>query len=324
MLESLHELPTAELQALFGLVEGPAGAPRRAADRTELERAFLDRLVALSGFEAKAGVEQEERLEGLERHLATHAANLLGVDYGGEMSAREIFDLWLEEIAARIVSEMEPFVAVSVCMGWADGRLSPEEIEVLDRALSQLQLIRSHRSELLDLCKQPLAPSQLEDTLNALASDETRAWAVLALGWSIAMADRVTTDEEVRAHNELAAYLGVGSAHAAEIRSLVEKRFVTLTGDSGEAPGGRWHDVAEAAVTAAGLEHYLRAATGLQKISQTAKSFAAKGRASTAHTDWILAPALVAGAVFLRGVGRSDADRRLLVALAALAELTGG
>jgi tellurite resistance protein len=368
MLQRINELPSAEIEGLLCLLQekdcGVSACEPVAADSRAFDApGFAPADVAVSGGQPAASpggtVARDQLIEaliarlaeiadyplvvagraGLNRHLVCRAANVLGLNYLSTMSADEIFALCRDEVARRLGEEMQPFIEVSVCMGWADGRLTTDEIEVLDAVLSQLRLLRRVKGRLLTLLSRPLEPTDLQPLLNDLAADESKAWMLLALGWAVAMADRVTTDEEVRAFNELASYLGVGSLHADQIRKLVEKRFCRLT-TLQQKSGSVWQDAAQAAVAAAGLEEYLQAATGLQTLFLATGGAtgipdcdpAPPSRAETGDTgrrtghrsDWILAPALVAGVLFLRGVARTADERLLLVALLVISEKSGG
>jgi hypothetical protein len=269
-------------------------------------------------------------LEGLERHIACRLANALRVDYSGSDDGEEILSCCYDRIADAVVEDMRPFIQVCVCMGWADGRLTADEIEIMDAALCQLKILRRRRHELLNLCRRRIKPVDLAQSLGAIAGDEQKVWSLLALAWAVALADRVTADKEVQAYHELARYVGVTQATADRVRNLVGRRFAQRIEAEDAGLEEKIADAAQAAVSAAGLGHYLQAATGLKTLSLLLGcSMDPGGRGLTRKTsghksDWILAPALIAGTLFLRSIRGSAEDHKLLLmALAVMEEIAG-
>lgn len=136
----------------------------------------------------------------------------------------------------------------------------------------------------------------------------------------------MTHEGEMRTHQELASYLGFSSREAALVRTSVERRFHELHDRKKTVSG--WKDAAMAAVSASGLDHYLHAATGLTTMNLFLSPFhlqqpqrelsgsspTDEARLSRARSEWILAPALVAGALFVADRAETEDERRLLVA----------
>jgi tellurite resistance protein len=264
----------------------------------------------------------------LERYLMRRVANTLGVDYDPVMDVQEITARLRDFITDTIVEDLRPFIRVAVCMGWADGTLKPEEIAVVDAALSRLKLLVRRRSELLRLCRAPIRPGDLADELHAAAADDQKAWSLLALGWAVALADLRTHPQEVRAFHELAGYLGIPPERAERLRQLVTKRFrdtLEVSGVSADRPPSAPRALAKAtmgAITAAELDDYLQAKVGLKALSLLLSSpvRVREHRDSLGmvnevlgHHGWVGAPTLLAGTLFLRRVGPDPATRKLLV-----------
>lgn len=265
----------------------------------------------------------------LERHLLGRVANCLGVDYDRAMEGADIGERVRSFISDAIVEDLRPFIQVAVCMGWADGALRPEEIAVVDAALSRLKLLVRRRGELLGLCSSHLRPEDLEVTLQSVAADEQKAWSLLAFAWGVALSDLRTHPQEIAVFHRLAGYLGLTQERADHLRGLVTRRFQDSFGMGPEASGARAGPATRSlsratlgAITAAELDSYLQAKTGLKTLSLLLSSPTRSQNPSSSmevvenvlgRDGWMGAPSLMAGTLFLRRVGHDVVAQKLLV-----------
>lgn len=326
LIPTLRTLPRADLVELLTVL-----AEHTSVHEEDTVGVLSDRLVnelfTLCGLPAV-----DEAL--LERHLVSRLANGLRIDYDPAMGTEEISSRLEQYISDSVVEDLRPFIQVAVCIGWADGKLSAEEIAVMDAALSRLKLVSRRRNELLGLCAQPMSPAHLTDVLAEIGLDDQKAWSVLALGWAVALADMKTEPAEVETFFELARLLNVDRARAEALQELVSRRFADSLEDH-SAPGFRPRALAKAtmaAITAAELDSYLHAATGLKSLSLLVSStFSVVGgpRDSMAALDamldtnsWVGAPAVLAGALFLRRLGGDALSQKLLVLVLTCLERT--
>jgi len=294
---------------------------------------------AITGLRGLCGLSAEDDEERLERHLVRRVANGLRVDYDPAMDVDEITNRLRVHIQDLIVEDLRPFIQVAVCMGWADGTLKPEEIAVVDAALSRLKLLVRRRSELLALCSQPIRPQDLSEALEAAAADDQKAWSLLALGWAVALADLRTHPNEIRVFHELAALMGINEERADRLRDLVTRRFRDSLVISGVSPDGAAitpHALAKAtmgAIMAAELDDYLQAKTGLKTLTLLLSSpvRVRDHRDSLVvlndvlgRDGWVGAPTVLAGTLFLRRVGRDPTMQKLLVTVLLCLERESG
>lgn len=319
-LESLRRMVPSDLVDLLSALRGDVDMEAAAMTSAALAERVLKEAARVSEYPGGDP-------EGLERHIACRLANALRVDYSGSDDGDEILGRCYNRVADAVVDDMRPFIQVCVCMGWADGRLTADEIEIMDAALCQLRILRKRRHELLDLCRRPIKPVDLAKSLGQVAGDEQKTWSLLALAWSVALADRVTAKPEVEAYHELARYLGVSQATADRVRDRVTRRFSQRLDAAHADLDEKIANAAQAAVAAAGLGHYLQAATGLKTLSLLLGCAMEPGGrglprcASGSKSDWVLAPALIAGTLFLRSLkGNPEDHKLLLMALAVMEE----
>lgn len=321
LLDTLHRLPRSDLADLLQMLD--CGAPALSTeDATTLANRVLGELARLGGLEAAPEAQ-------LERHLLRQVANALGVDYDPAMDMAEITDRLRSFISDTIVEDLRPFIQVAVCMGWADGSLKPEEIAVLDAAMSRLKLLMRRRTELLQICSSPITPDELAPTLIALRGDDQKAWSLLAFGWGVALADLRTHPQEIAVFHRLAGFLGVSAERAEHLRDLVTRRFEDSFGQP-QDPAAPSSPVASralaratmGAISAAELDSYLKAKTGLKTLSLLVSS-PSRMRDKWSSLDvvedvlgrdgWVGAPTLLAGTLFLRRVARDPVAQKLLV-----------
>ena len=267
----------------------------------------------------------------VERHLVSRLSNALGLNYPPGAAPEDMVHALETAIGDALVAEMRPFIQVAVCVGWADGRLSPEEIALVDAATTRLRLLKRRRTELLGLCNTRISSASLSALLAPLASDEQKAWALLAFGWAVALADLRTHPQEVRVFNELAAALTIAPEKAEVIRQLVGRRFRESLVFSGLAPDGTAPMTGRAqakatlaAIQAAELDQYLQAKTGLRTLSlllaapgalRSESEPAAQLASMIGPWGWLGANTLLAGTLFLRRLEGRPEDQRLLVIL---------
>jgi len=324
LLDTLQTLSRSDLADLLHVLSG-----REAIAETDDARTLSGRVVA----ELRRHCELSDCGNAeLERYVVRRVANGLGVDYDPAMDAPEITARLRDFITDTIVEDLQPFIQVAVCMGWADGVLEPEEIAVVDAALSRLKLLVRRRSELLALCSAPIRPGDLAGVLRAAAADDQKAWSLLALGWAVALADLRTHPQEIQAFRELAGYLGVSAERADRLRQLVTRRFRDTLEDSGVSPDHSLprrsaRALAKAtmgAITAAELDDYLQEKVGLKALSLLLSSPVrvreqrdSLGMVSEVlgRDGWVGAPTVLAGTLFLRRVGPDPVAQKLLVAV---------
>ncbi|MDY0002125.1 MAG: hypothetical protein RBU30_12580 [Polyangia bacterium] len=320
ILSTLRLLPRSDLAELIHVLDC-GGRMDDTEDAATLATRVLWDLRRLLGLEAAPEAQ-------LERHLLRQVANALGVDYDPEMDASGLTDRLRGFISDTIVEDLRPFIQVAVCMGWADGCLKPEEIGVVDAALSRLKLLKRRRSELLQLCSSPLGPEDLANTLRALRGDEQKVWSLLAFGWGVALSDLRTHPLEIEVFHRLASYLGVDPSRADQLRLLVTRRFEDSFGapqDPAVLPSSASRALAKAtmgAISAAELDSYLQVKTGLKALSllvssplnvQEPQSSIDVVEDVLGRDGWVGAPTLLAGTLFLRRVARDPLAQKLLV-----------
>lgn len=328
LIPTLRALPRTDLVELLAVVSDSADVKEEDSDNALGDRLVSD-LFRLCGLPPV-----DEAL--LERHLVSRLANALHIDYDPAETTADVTKRLKRHISDSVVEDLRPFIQVAVCIGWADGRLAPEEIAVMDAALSRLKLLSRRRSELLALCTQPITPDHLADVLAEIGHDDQKAWSVLALGWAVALADMKTLPAEVETYYRLAELLGVDRKRAEALQDLVTRRFHDSLDDrAGAATGFQPRALAKAtmaAITAAELDSYLHAATGLKSLAlllSSSFSVSSGPRDSMAALDamldadsWVGAPAVLAGALFLRRLGGDELSQKLLVLVLTCIERT--
>jgi tellurite resistance protein len=307
LIATLRTLPRTDLVELLAVIADRVAVPDEDIDAALSDR-VVEELFRLCGLPAV-----DEAL--LERHLVSRLANGLCIDYDPAEDTADIATRLEQYISDCVVEDLRPFIQVSVCIGWADGRLAPEEIAVMDAALSRLKLLARRRAELLALCSRPITADQMKDVLEAIVGDDQKAWSVLALGWAVALADMKTLPAELETFRQLAAHLGVAPPRAEALRELVTRRFEDSLQDRphttrGYQPGAL-AKATMAAITAAELDSYLHAATGLKSLSLMLDA-----------ESWVGAPAVLAGALFLRRLGGDELAQKLLVVVLTCLERT--
>jgi tellurite resistance protein len=331
LIATLRTLPRTDLVDLLTVITDRAVVSDEDIDAALCDR-VVDELFRLCGLPAPDGAPDEALLE---RHLVSRLANRLCIDYDPAEDTTTIAARLERYISDCVVEDLRPFIQVSVCIGWADGRLAPEEIAVMDAALSRLKLLARRRAELLALCSRPITADQMKDVLEAIVGDDQKAWSVLALGWAVALADMKTVPAELQTFRQLAAHLGVAPTRAEALRELVTRRFADSLQDRphttrGYQPGAL-AKATMAAITAVELDSYLHAATGLKSLSLMLSSTVRVGehRDSMAALDamldaesWVGAPAVLAGALFLRRLGGDELAGKLLVVVLTCLERT--
>jgi tellurite resistance protein len=328
LLPTLRTLGRTDLVELLSVISGSASVKDEDSDARLGDR-LVRELFDLCGLPPV-----DEAL--LERHLVSRLANALRLDYDPAMSTTEITDRLVRHISDSVLEDLRPFIQVSVCIGWADGRLAPEEIAVMDAALSRLKLLSRRRSELLALCSRPILPDHLADVLEEISHDDQKAWSVLALGWAVALADMKTVPEEEETFHRLASLLGVDRSRAEALQDLVARRFHDSLDERPDSTTGfqprALAKATMAAITAAELDSYLQATTGLKSLALLlSSSFSVIGgpRDSMVALDamldannWVGAPAVLAGALFLRRLGGDELSQQLLVLVLTCIERT--
>lgn len=324
MIATLRKLSRSDLAELLITLTEDRSAVSEEEDTARLANRLVEELQRLTGAEGTNDFQ-------LERVIVSRLVNVLGIDYSPGMRSQEIASRIQTRISDLIVEDLRPFIQVAVCMGWADGRLSPEEIALVDAALSRLRILKRRRAELLGLCSSVIRPENIAEALESASHDDQKAWSLLALGWAVAMVDLKTHPKEVSVFYDLAAHLGINKKRAEHIRELVGRRFrdsLVVSGvptDATEPKAPRTLAKATmAAIMAAELDSYLHAITGLKTLSLLLGTPLCIGdhRDSVgaldtilAPTGWFGAPTILAGTLFLRRLGNDTVNVKLLVLL---------
>lgn len=319
LIDTLRRLSRSDLADLLAMLSDRP-APAETEDAATVCSRLLETLRATLGLGGATD-------DVLERHLVRRVATALGVDYDPAMDSGHITREIKTFITDTIVYDLRPFIQVAVCMGWADGALCPEEIAVVDAALSRLKLLVPRRAELLGLCASPIRPDDLAASLASLSGDDQKAWSLLALAWAVALADLTAHPAEVSALHALAGHLGVTVEQADRLRELVTRRFEDGLAASAVGPGHRGASRALAKATmaamhAADLDEYLHAATGLRTLSALLSSPVPVRPAAGSvgvldavleRDGWVGVPTVMAGTLFLRRLGSDPELHKLLV-----------
>ncbi|MFH2007172.1 MAG: hypothetical protein ABI333_11345 [bacterium] len=328
LIPTLRKLSRTDLTDLLLVITGKSLISEEASAQ-KLSSRLISELYRLCGLP-----EGDEPL--LERHMMSRLANDLRIDYDPSMETAAIATLLEQYISDSIVEDLRPFIQVAVCIGWADGMLAPEEIAVMDAALSRLRLLSRRRSELLNICTRKIEPEAIKDMLTVVGQDDQKAWSMLTLGWAVALSDMRTHPKEIEVFQQIAAYLGVGLERADALRELVTRRFKDSldanahAGSDGHAPRAL-AKATMAAITAAELDSYLQAATGLKSLSLLLSSpvrLSDHGDSRTAldamlrSDSWVGVPAALAGALFLRRLGGDELSQQLLAVVLTCLERT--
>ncbi|MBU1412253.1 TerB family tellurite resistance protein [Myxococcota bacterium] len=160
-------------------------------------------------------------------------------------------------LGERILREIQPLLQVLHLMGWADGKLSSEELEVYDAVFSRLNVLRPFRNRIIEICTQPVPRATIVADLQQITHHRERAEQLLSFAWVVAMVDQETHEEEINAFHDLADILQFSRNQR---REIAERTVVSLRRIKREEPG---ISGPEAALRASGADSFVQRVAGL-------------------------------------------------------------
>jgi len=160
-------------------------------------------------------------------------------------------------LGERILREIQPLLQVLHLMGWADGRLTEEELEVYDAVFSRLSVLRPFRNRIIEICTQAVPRATIISDLQQFTHHRERAEQLLSFAWVVAMIDKETHEAEINAFNDLAEILEFSRD---ERREIAERTVLNLRRLKREDPG---ISGPEAALRASGADSFVQRVAGL-------------------------------------------------------------
>ncbi len=248
-LSRISRMPRQELLFLAKLVSPSEVFPFESSSNRDLEENILSSLGA--GFSSDPLL-----MEELETFFFHRLSRILSCEPepGNLDGWSRKLDLALGE---RILREIQPLLWVLHIMGWADGQLTTEELEVYDAVLSQLNALRPFRSRIVEFCTKPMPRATLEADLRQMAHQRDRAEQMLSFAWVVAMVDSETHENEIQAFHDLAELLQFS---VDERRVVAEQTLVRLRQLRKAEPGVSG---AEAALRVSGADSFVSRVAGL-------------------------------------------------------------
>ncbi len=160
-------------------------------------------------------------------------------------------------LGERVLREIQPLLQVLHLMGWADGRLSEEELEVYDAVFSRLSVLRPFRNRIIEICTQPVPRATIVADLQQITHHRERAEQLLSFAWVVAMIDQETHESEINAFHDLADILQFTRE---ERREIAERTVLNLRRLKREEPG---ISGPEAAMRVSGADSFVQRVAGL-------------------------------------------------------------
>jgi tellurite resistance protein len=160
-------------------------------------------------------------------------------------------------LGERILREIQPLLQVLHLMGWADGKLSAEELEVYDAVFSRLNVLRPFRNRIIEICTQPVPRATIVADLQQITHHRERAEQMLSFAWVVAMVDQETHEAEIDAFHDLAEILQFSLDQR---REIAERTVVNLRRLKREEPG---ISGPEAALRVSGADSFVQRVAGL-------------------------------------------------------------
>jgi tellurite resistance protein len=132
---------------------------------------------------------------------------------------------WMGSQPAEVVNqEQQAAIAACIWMAQADRQLDPAERELLEEIVNRSDLPYETQEALLASLDAP--PSPMPATAHR-ATHPVLQEMLLALAWELALADGHVDPSERSFHEELAAWMGVPEARAAELRGTLSAKLGT-------------------------------------------------------------------------------------------------
>jgi len=265
-LSKVSKMPRQELLFLAKLMAPSEVFPLESSSSSILEETIVSSLGALFSTEPLL-------LPELETFFFHRLSRILVVNPQPEdLEAWSVrLDLALGE---RILREIQPLLQVLHIMGWADGRLSAEELEVYDAVFSRLNVLRPFRNRIIEICTQPVPRATLVADLQQITHHRERAEQLLSFAWVVAMVDSETHEAEINAFHDLADILQFSRD---ERRDIAEQTVVRLRRLRREEPG---ISGPEAALRVSGADSFVQRVAGLSFLPVLSRG--RFGRSSTA------------------------------------------
>ncbi len=248
-LRKIERMPRQELLFIARMLAPSEVFPHESRTTSDLQETILAALGTMFSSEPLF-------LEELETFFFHRLSRLLGVPpVTGDVSA------WSDELDAalgrRVLSEIQPVLQVLNLMGWADGTLQPEELQVYDAVFSSLRVLRPFRKEIIAICTQSIPRATLMADLQAVTRHENRAEQILGFAWVVALIDEETHELEISTFNELAEMLGFSPEKREEIARRATLEFRRLRRSEPAMP------ISEAALRASGVDSFVQRVAGL-------------------------------------------------------------
>ena len=248
-LAKVSRMPRQELLFLAKLVSPSEVFPLEGSSNSDLEEIIFSALGSMFSTDPLL-------LPELETFFFHRLSRILAVT-----PDTEDLDTWSRTLnlalGERILKEIQPLLQVLHIMGWADGRLSSEELEMYDAVFSRLNVLRPFRNRIIEICTQPVPRATLVADLQAVTHHRERAEQMLSFAWVVAMVDSETHESEIAAFHDLADILEFSSD---ERREIAERTMVALRKLRREEPG---ISGPEAALRVSGADSFVQRVAGL-------------------------------------------------------------
>jgi len=246
---TIDRMPRQELLFIARLLAPSEVFPHEGRSTEELQETILTTLGSMFSSEPLF-------LEEMEVFFLHRLSRLLGVPaISGDMDAWS--DALDRALGERVLAEIQPVLQVLNLMGWADGTLQPEELEMYDAVFSSLKVLRPFRSRILEICTQSMPKATLMADLQTVARYENRAEQILSFAWVVALIDEEMHALEISTFNELGEMLGFSSEERENIARRVTLEFRRLRRSEPSMP------VSEAALRASGVDNFVQRVAGL-------------------------------------------------------------
>ncbi len=248
-LSKVSKMPRQELVFLAKMMAPSEVFPLESSSTSILEETIISSLGALFSTEPLL-------LPELETFFFHRLSRILSVK-----PAPDDLEAWSEALdlalGERILREIQPLLQVLHIMGWADGHLSAEELEVYDAVFSRLNVLRPFRNRIIEICTHSVPRATLVADLQQVTHHRERAEQLLSFAWVVAMVDSETHEAEIDAFHDLAEILQFSRD---ERRDIAERTVVRLRKLRRDEPG---ISGPEAALRVSGADSFVQRVAGL-------------------------------------------------------------
>lgn len=248
-LSTIERMPRQELLFLARLLAPAEVFPHEGRSTVELQETILAALGSMFSSEPLF-------LEELETFFFHRLSGLLGVPSHPE-NMQAWSDALFLALGERVLAEIQPVLEVLSLMGWADGILQPEEIEMYDAIFSTLKVLRPFRKKIISICTQSIPKATLMADLQTVTRHEQRAEQILAFAWIVAMIDEDMHALELSTFNEIGEMLGFSSEQREQIAQRTTLEFRRLRRQQPSMP------MSEIALRASGVDSFVQRVAGL-------------------------------------------------------------